>query len=831
MKLSLIKKMALLLVGSLAFSTGAFAYTAGQIEGTTGTGIAKDPIKVNTFAEFKAAMENNEIEYVELGDVNGEDGYVIPSPGEASVDVNGVNYHPQGIVVRTPKKLNLAGKASFTQTAKAYGFILVGSEVEIYGNGSITYLILTGGDYYANAVFNVAPNGILYVKSGTIEAKNHPTFGSGLYCYAIRANSKNTLVIIDGGVFKGENAVGSVEVGNGNGVIRGGRFEDSRINYGGYVSAYDGVTCVTGGTFSSFCSTIYVPEKSIIKNSAGNELSRRECFSEEISVESPVRHLLNLKSTDGGSARIIAPAETYGDGERIFLKAAADDGYVFTGWKSKDVILSEERDFVLTIYDDMNVEATFAKPEDIDIVNGEIYTVRLRCSTPEAQSIEVCESATKGVSVTSTSLMEIVENGSSRTVEKFGEYGFYKVTTVVSIDDGLDLKFTENPRIVYDNEVLGNVQFKGSKYVNSFINTRLNMYKVTFLDTDGKTVLSENWLQKGTVPTEIPLTVTLPAENDEYVFLNGGWTPEVSANTEDVVYEARVDSIMKDLNAYIAVKYKYGGEVTVETNSKCVDIEKQFLGLGEKTFRYSTNKWSDGTEGLSLTEGTYDFAFRVKIILDQCNDMYARSLRYFGTKKVYYFLDGSFVDDGTWLYVGENASSTTGSNISYSFTVVSSYAVTFFDDKGVQVGDVVTVASGMAVGAPAEPAKREGYTFAGWFQKDAETAYDFSAAVNEDLELYGKWTINKYEIAVAANDSKMGSVKGAGTYEYGTEVELVATAAEGYKFSNWEDDVKASATRKVKVTAAASYKANFEKIPESSSSSAKEDKSSSSTKP
>lgn len=174
--------------------------------------------------------------------------------------------------------------------------------------------------------------------------------------------------------------------------------------------------------------------------------------------------------------------------------------------------------------------------------------------------------------------------------------------------------------------------------------------------------------------------------------------------------------------------------------------------------------------------------------------------------------------------------------------------VTFFDDKGVQVGDVVTVASGMAVSVPAEPAKREGYTFAGWFQKNAETAYDFSAAVNEDLELYGKWTVNKYEIAVAANDSKMGSVKGAGTYEYGTEVELVATAAEGYKFSNWEDDVKASATRKVKVTAAASYKANFEKIAESSSSeaatnssssrndtessssSAKDDKSSSSSK-
>lgn len=314
----------------------------------------------------------------------------------------------------------------------------------------------------------------------------------------------------------------------------------------------------------------------------------------------------------------------------------------------------------------------------------------------------------------------------------------------------------------------------------------------------------------------------------------------------------------------LAATYAVGGDVElVSTNAaSCVTITKRYLnancdsydedGLclaGEMLYKYSKGSWM-------LDQGPQDWpigAGDVNLKVDKSYQLeYGLNFKPANCTEKEFVESLALVSDKTNLPIYINGS-LIGTVLTYSpyfnFTLKSQYTITFFDDKGVQVGDVVTVASGMAVSAPAEPAKREGYTFAGWFQKDAETAYDFSAAVNEDLELYGKWTVNKYEIAVAANDSKMGSVKGAGTYEYGTEVELVATAAEGYKFSNWEDDVKASATRKVKVTAAASYKANFEKIAESSSSeaatnssssrndtessssSAKEDKSSSSTKP
>ncbi|MCQ2120496.1 MAG: hypothetical protein MJY78_01530, partial [Fibrobacter sp.] len=77
--------------------------------------------------------------------------------------------------------------------------------------------------------------------------------------------------------------------------------------------------------------------------------------------------------------------------------------------------------------------------------------------------------------------------------------------------------------------------------------------------------------------------------------------------------------------------------------------------------------------------------------------------------------------------------------------------------------------------------------------------------------------VKKYAITVAVNDKTMGTVTGAGEYEYGADVEIKAVANEGYKFTDWEDDVKASAERTIVVTGNITYTANFEAIPSSSS--------------
>lgn len=65
-----------------------------------------------------------------------------------------------------------------------------------------------------------------------------------------------------------------------------------------------------------------------------------------------------------------------------------------------------------------------------------------------------------------------------------------------------------------------------------------------------------------------------------------------------------------------------------------------------------------------------------------------------------------------------------------------------------------------------------------------------------------------YSLSLAVNDTAMGTVSGAGTYEEGTNVTITATANEGYHFVTWSDGITAS-TRTVKVDFDTSFTAFF----------------------
>ena len=91
----------------------------------------------------------------------------------------------------------------------------------------------------------------------------------------------------------------------------------------------------------------------------------------------------------------------------------------------------------------------------------------------------------------------------------------------------------------------------------------------------------------------------------------------------------------------------------------------------------------------------------------------------------------------------------------------------------------------------------------------------------KDLVVYGKFVANSYTITVSVNDSTMGSVTGlneTGVYVYNATVSLKAVPAEGYEFSNWEDNLNARASRTITVKSDAQYVAVFKKAESSSSS-------------
>ena len=89
-----------------------------------------------------------------------------------------------------------------------------------------------------------------------------------------------------------------------------------------------------------------------------------------------------------------------------------------------------------------------------------------------------------------------------------------------------------------------------------------------------------------------------------------------------------------------------------------------------------------------------------------------------------------------------------------------------------------TILKGEKATEPAAPAF-EGYTFGGWFVDEVLTeAYDFDAAVTEDVELFAKWTINTYTVTFDGANAQ--------TVNYGDKVAKPADPTkDGYTFDGW----------------------------------------------
>ncbi len=107
-----------------------------------------------------------------------------------------------------------------------------------------------------------------------------------------------------------------------------------------------------------------------------------------------------------------------------------------------------------------------------------------------------------------------------------------------------------------------------------------------------------------------------------------------------------------------------------------------------------------------------------------------------------------------------------------------------------------------------------GFTFTNWTEGGnvVSTSSTYSFTVTSDRALVANFTINTYNVTVAANPSNGGSVSGGGTYNYGATCTLTATANTGYSFTNWTKNgqqVSTSATYSFTVTESGNYIANF----------------------
>ena len=123
----------------------------------------------------------------------------------------------------------------------------------------------------------------------------------------------------------------------------------------------------------------------------------------------------------------------------------------------------------------------------------------------------------------------------------------------------------------------------------------------------------------------------------------------------------------------------------------------------------------------------------------------------------------------------------------YAKWTINSYSISF-NSKGGSTVNTITSDYGVVITAPNSP-KKEGYTFNGWFKDEALTErYIFETMPAEDITLYAKWVLNKYNILLFLD---------GGYFEHSNQViynanhndyfnkPTSAPIKEGFEFDGW----------------------------------------------
>ena len=98
------------------------------------------------------------------------------------------------------------------------------------------------------------------------------------------------------------------------------------------------------------------------------------------------------------------------------------------------------------------------------------------------------------------------------------------------------------------------------------------------------------------------------------------------------------------------------------------------------------------------------------------------------------------------------------------------------------------------------------YHFVQW--TDGNTDNPRTITVVEDTIFTAEFAIDQHTITVESADTEMGTVSEGGTYDYGTEIQISASARDGYQFASWNDD-NTDNPRYITVTSDATYIASF----------------------
>ena len=97
--------------------------------------------------------------------------------------------------------------------------------------------------------------------------------------------------------------------------------------------------------------------------------------------------------------------------------------------------------------------------------------------------------------------------------------------------------------------------------------------------------------------------------------------------------------------------------------------------------------------------------------------------------------------------------------------------------------------------------------FTNWH--DGNQSNPRAVSVTEDATYIANFAIDKHEIIVNSAQPTMGNVSGGGTFDYGTEIQIVAIPYSNYEFTKWNDG-NTNNPRQITITENKTYTAEFQ---------------------
>ena len=357
--------------------------------------------------------------------------------------------------------------------------------------------------------------------------------------------------------------------------------------------------------------------------------------------------------------------------------------------------------------------------------------------------------------------------------------------------------------ITVDNVILSDRNgVNKSSFLGTSLNVKLYKLTVTVNDVNKGRVEYDMYQSYGVEATLTPI----PAEGCYFV----GWLDGDTASTRRVIVTS--DSIFTAEFAIYVHTVTLSAEKGTVTGAGKYDYGTVVTLVATPIEGYHFERWSDGdttstrtivvTSDISLTAVFAINVYTVTLLAENGAVTGAGKYEHGAVATIEAIPSEGYHFEG-WSN-GDTASMciflvTSDISLTAEFAI-NVYTVTLSAENGTVMGageyehgDIATITA----------LPISGYHFVGW--SDGDTTSTRIIVVTSDMTLTAEFAINVYSVTLLAEN---GTVTGAGKYDYGTAVTLIATPAEGYRFVRWSDGV-VNATRSIILTSDTILTAEF----------------------